>query len=102
MLQVAVHGQNKFALGMVESRRQRRSLPKIPPQLHHQNPAIDCGNLLQQAARAVIRPVVHKHQLKRIANVFHDLLQPVIQNSDVVFFIMERNDDRVLRHRLQL
>ncbi len=75
VLQIAIHGQNELARGVIESGGKRRGLAKIPAQLHHQHAAVDRGYLFQQLVRPVARSVVHKHQLKRVPHLLHHLLQ---------------------------
>ena len=98
VLQIAIHGQDVVALGMIESRGKRGGLAKIAPQLDHQNPAVHGCNLFQQLVGAVTRSVVHKHQFETVANLLHNRLQAVVQSSNVLFLVMEGHDNRILRH----
>ena len=98
MLQIAVHRQNELARGMVEAGRQRRGLAKVAAQLDHQHAAVDRGNLFQQLVGAVARAVVDQHQLKAVAHLLHHLLQASVEDGDVLFFVVKRNDDGILRH----
>ncbi len=98
VLQVAVHGQDELARGVVETGRQRRGLAEVPAQLDHQHAAVHRGNLFQQLVGAVARAVVHQHQLKAVAHLLHHLLQAGIQDGDVLLFIVKGNNDRIFRH----
>ena len=98
VLQVAIHGQNKIALGMVETRGQRRGLPEIAAQLDDQDTAVDRRNLLQQLVAAVRGTIIHEHQLKAVAHLLHDRLQLVIESGDILFFIVKGDDDGIFRH----
>src|SRR6185369_6971025 len=75
MLQVAIHGDDKFAFGVIESGCQGWSLPKIPAKLNHDHAAIDIGYLLQQMECAIPAAIIDKHQFKALAVSFHDRLQ---------------------------
>ncbi len=75
VLQVAVHGENELARGVVETRRQRRGLAEVAAQLDDQHAAIDRGDLFQQLVGAVAGAIVDKDQLKTVAHLLHHLLQ---------------------------
>ena len=75
VLQVAVHGQDELARGVVEARRQRRGLAEVAAQLDDQHTAVDRGNLLHQLVSPVAGAVVHQHQLEVVAHLLHHLLQ---------------------------
>ena len=98
MLQIAVHRQDDFTRRMVKACRQRRSLPKVPPQLDHQHAAVHRGYLFQQTVRPVARAVIHKYQLKALADDLHHRLQAVVERRHVLFLVMKGNDDGILRH----
>src|SRR5271169_5697546 len=44
VLQIAIHGDDVFAAGMVETCSQGGGLSEIAPQAHHQDPAVYRGN----------------------------------------------------------
>ena len=98
VLQIAVHRQDEIARRMIESSRQRRRLSEIAAQLYHQHTAVHRGNLFQQLVSLVARAVIDQHQLKAFAHLFHHLFQTRVQNGYIVFFIVERDDNRILRH----
>ena len=75
VLQIAVHGQDELARGMVEARGQGRGLAEVAAQLDDQHAAVDRGNLFHQLVGAVVGAVVHQHQLKTFAHLLHHLLQ---------------------------
>ena len=99
VLQVAVHGDDVLALGVIEAGGQRRGLPEIAAQLDHHHAAVDGGNLLQHPEGVVAAAVIDEDQLERLAGRFHHHLQPVVEFGDVLFFVVERYDDGVLEHR---
>ena len=98
MLQIAIHRQDKVALRMVKSRRQRRCLPKVPAQLDDQHARVYSGDLLKQPVRAVPRSVIHKDQLKAFTNMLHNGFYAVIKSGDVLFFVVKRNNDGIFWH----
>ena len=102
MLQIAVHGEDELAGGVIEARRQRRRLTEIPPQLHHQHTAVDGSYLFEELVSAVFGTVIYQHQLKAVRHLFHNLLQAGIQNGDVFLFIVIGHNDGVFRHNSNL
>src|SRR5262249_7807845 len=102
VLQVAIHGDHIFALGVGEAGGQGRSLPEIAPQLDHHHAAVNGHDLAQQLVGAIHAAVVHKHQLKRVPGGFHDRFQAVIERGHTLLFIVKRYYDRVLRHSEKL
>ena len=100
VLQIAVHGDDVFAFGVIEARGQRGGLAEVAAQLDHHHAAVDRGNLLQHPEGVVAAAVVDEDQLERLAGGFHDHLQAVVELGDVLFFVVKRYDDGVLRHRL--
>src|SRR5262249_42214669 len=102
VLKISVHGDDIFAFAVIKSGSERRGLTEVTAQLDDDHAAIDCGDLLQQRERVVATAVVDKHQLKRLAGSLHDDLQAIVKLGDVLFFVMERNNDGILRHRLSI
>ena len=83
---------------VIETGRQRRSLAEVSAQLDHQDATVDCSDLFQQLVGAVAGTVVHQDEFKRIANLLHDLFQARIKGGNVLFFVMEGNNNGKLRH----
>ena len=52
VLQVAVHGEDELAFGVVEAGGQRGGLAEVAAQLDNENAAVDGGNLFKQAVGA--------------------------------------------------
>ena len=98
VLQIAIHGDHVLAFGVIESGGQRGSLAEVAAQLHHYHAAIDRGNLLQHPEGVVATAIVDKHQLERLAGSFHHDLQAVVELGDILFFVVEGYDYRILRH----
>ena len=98
VLQVAIHGDDVLALGVVEAGGQRRGLAKVAAQLDYDDAAIHRGDLLQHPEGVVAAAVVHEHQLERLTGGFHHRLQAVIKLGDVLFLVVEGHDDGVLEH----
>ncbi len=93
VLQVAVHGQDELARGVVKTCGQSRGLSEVAAQLDHQHAAVHRGNLFQQLVGAVVGPVINQHQLKTVAHLLHHLFQARIQNRHIFFFIMKWDDN---------
>ena len=93
VLQVAVHGDDVFAAGVVESSGEAGGLAKIAAQLDDGHAAVDGGNLAQQRERAVDRAVIDQHHLEGLAARFHHGLKPRVEVGDVLLLVVERNYD---------
>ena len=89
MLQIAIHGQDELTRSVVKTGSQRRSLAEVATQLHHQHPAIYGRDFFQQFVGAVVGPIVHQHQLKLLAHLFHHLFQASVENGYVLFFVVK-------------
>ena len=87
---------------VIEAGRQRRGLAEVAAQLHDHHAAIDRGNLLQHPEGIVAAAVVDEHQLERLARSFHHHLQAVVELGDVLFLVVKRDDDGVLKHRFSI
>src|ERR1035438_47825 len=98
MLQVAIHGDNVLAAGVVESSGQSGRLPKIAAQLHDGHSAIDGGNLAQQRKRAVDGTVIDQHHLKRLSARLHHGLEPRVEVGDVLLLVVEGHYDGIFEH----
>src|SRR5271154_1888877 len=64
VLQVAIHGDDVLAAGVIESGGKAGSLPKIAAQFNHSHAAVNGGNLTQQRKRSVDGAVIHQHHLE--------------------------------------
>src|SRR5206468_1209170 len=77
---------------------QRSCLTEISAQPYHRDSAIPTGDLPQQVERVITGAVIHEHDLKALASVLHHSLQTVIEISDVLLLVMQRNHNGVLGH----
>ena len=102
VLQIAIHGKDVLALAVVEAGGQSGGLAKVASQLYDHDTAVDGGYLLQKREGVVVAAVLDEHQLERLLRGFHYRLQPVVEFGDVLFFVVERNNDRVLKHDLSI
>jgi hypothetical protein len=100
VLQIAVHGDDVFAAGVVKSGGEPGSLAKVAAQLDHRNAAVDGCNLAQRGESAVARTIVHQNNFKRLAGRFHHRFQAVIEVGDVLLLVVQGDDDGVLGHDL--
>jgi hypothetical protein len=100
VLQVAIHGQDEFARGMIEAGGKGRGLAEVAPQFHHENPAVDCRNLFEELVGAVVGAVVDQHQLKALPYLLHDLLEAGVENRYVLFFVVKWHNNRVFCHTM--
>jgi len=91
--QVAVHGDDVFAAGVIESSSEAGGLAKIAAQLDDGHAAVDGGDLTQQRECAIGGTVIDQHHLEGLAAGFHHGLKARIQVGDVLLLVMERNYD---------
>ena len=98
VLQVAVHGQDELARGVVKAGGQGRGLAKVAAQLDDQHAAVDGGNFFKELVGPVVRAVINQDQLKGVVHLLHDLLEPGIEDCYVFFFIVKWHNNRVFRH----
>ena len=100
MLEVAVHGEDVVALGVIESGCKSRGLTEIATEFDDENAAVDGGNFFEEAIGSVAGAIVDKDQLEGFADRFHNGLEAIVESCDVFLFVVERNDDGIFRHAL--
>jgi hypothetical protein len=100
VLQVAVHGKDEVALGVVEAGSEGGGLAEVAAELDDQDTAVYCGDLFEEAVGAVAGSIVDEDQLEGLVDMLHDCLEAVVESGDILFFVMKRYDDRVFRHVL--
>src|SRR5213595_1520558 len=93
MLQVAIHSNDVFSAGIVESGGKRGSLPEITAKLDHDHTAIDGCDLLQVHEGEVAAAIVDEDHLEGLAGGFHDVFQAVIELGDVLLFVVKGHND---------
>src|ERR1700722_13555064 len=100
MLQIAIERNDNAPLSLLESRRQRRRLPEIPPQPDDLQPMIGLHQIRQQIKTLVRRSIVRKNNLVRLSQLLQHRRQPVIKRKNRRFLIVNRNNNRQHRHLL--
>ena len=102
MLQIAIHGDDVLALGVVEAGGEGAGLAEVAAELDDEDAGVYGGDLFQQAVGAIARTVVDEYQLEAVArvteNVLHDGLEAVVEGGHVVLFVVEGYDDGVFQH----
>ncbi len=98
MLQVAIHGDDVVAAGVVEAGGQGGSLAEVSAQFYHRNPAVHRRDFAQQVKRAVGGTVIHQDQLEALPADLHYCFQTIVEIGDVLLLVVQRNDDGVLGH----
>jgi len=93
VLQVAVHGDNVFAAGVVESGGQAGSLSEIAAQLDYGYATVDGGYLAEQPECAVDGAVIDQHHFEGLAASFHYGFEARVEVGDILLFVMERHYD---------
>ena len=98
MLQIAIHREDEVSLRVVEAGGEGRGLSEIAAQLDDEDAAVYGSDLFQQFVTAIGRSVVDEHQLEAVSHWFHDGLEAVVHGGNVFFFVVEGDDNRILRH----
>jgi len=98
VLEIAVHGEDEVALGVVEAGGKGGGLAEVAAELDDENAAVDGGDLFKQAVGPVAGTIVDEDQFEGFADLFHHGLETVVEGGDVFFFVMERNNDGIFRH----
>ncbi len=98
VLEVAVHGEDELTLGVVEAGGEGGGLAEVASKLDDEDARIDGGDLFEQAVGAVTGAVVDEDEFKGVVDLLHDGFEPVVEGGDVLFFVVEGDDDGVFRH----
>jgi len=98
VLEIAVHGEDIVALGVVEAGGEGGGLAEVAAELDDENAAVYGGDLFKQAVGPVAGTIVDEDQFEGFADLLHDRFETVVEGGDVLFFIMERNDDGIFWH----
>ncbi len=99
VLQIAVHGNDDFAAGKIETGFQAGGLAEIAAQAHKIDSAVMLINVGENFEGVIAASVVDKHQLVRFADGIHNFGELHVQGWDVFLFVEERDDDRVAHRR---
>ena len=102
MLQIAVHGNDVFAAGVVETGGKSRGLAKIPAQLDDSHTAVHGCDLAKQVKAAIRGTIVHQHHFETFAIQLHDRFQAIVEVSDVLLLVVQGDNDGIFWHEIQL
>jgi len=102
VLEIAVHGEDEVALGVVEAGGEGGGLAEVSAELDDENAAVDGGDLFKQAVGAVSGSIIDEDQFEGFTDLLHYRFETVVEGGDVLFFVMERNDDGIFRHCLMI
>src|ERR1700723_3055588 len=102
VLQVAVHGDDIFASGMIESGSEAGRLAKVAAQLNDGHAAIDGGDFFQQGEWAVDGSVIDQHHLEHLAARLHQGLKPRVEIGGVLLLVVQGNYDGIFEHCILL
>ena len=97
MLQVAVHGDNDLAPGMVETGLKSSRLSEILAQPDDFDGSIRREQFQQQLVTSIRAPIIDKDQLVGRTQPFEHTAQLLIELLDVIFLVVKGDDDRNLR-----
>ena len=100
VLQVAIHGDDVLAAGMIETCGQAGGLAEVAAQFDDRHAAVHSGDLAQHGEGVVVRAIVHQNHLECLAAGFHHRFQAVVEVGDIFLLVMQRYDDGILGHDL--
>ncbi len=98
VLQVAIHGDDVVAAGMIEAGGESGGLPKVAAQADDRDAAIDRGNFTQHVEGTVAGAVIDKDDFKAGAMGLHDGLEAIVQIGDILLLIVQGHNDGILGH----
>ncbi len=98
VLEIAVHGEDVVALGVVEAGGEGGGLAEVAAELDDEDAAVYGSDLFEEAIGAVAGAIVDEDQFEGFADLLHDGLEAVVECGDVLFFVVEGHDDGVFRH----
>ena len=98
VLEIAVHGEDVVALGVVEAGGKSRGLAEVAAELDDEDAGVYGSDLFEETIGAVAGAVVDEDELEGVADLLHDGLEAVVESGDVLFLVVERHDDGVFRH----
>ncbi len=93
ILQIAVHGDEHLAAGLLDARCHRGCLPVVPPEIHDAYPRVCTRNLDGAVQRAVVAAIVDQHDLEGDCQRLDGSNDRRMHAADVLFLVIERNDD---------
>ena len=72
MLQIAVHGKDEVALGVIKASGESGGLTKVAAEFDDEDTAIYGGDLFKKAVGPVARAIVDEDQLEGFSNLLHN------------------------------
>src|SRR5260370_29178424 len=99
VLEIAVHGEDEVALGVVEAGGEGGGLAEVAAELDDENAAVDSGDLFEEAVGAVAGSIVDEDEFEGIADLLHYGFEAGVKGGDGFFFVIGRNHYGIFRHR---
>ena len=99
VLEVAVHGNDDLAPGLVETRLQGRRLAEVAAELDQDDVVILFIDLLEGGVGSVRAAVVDEDQLVGPAGLVQNVLEAGVHLLDIVHFVVKGDDDAQLQGR---
>ena len=93
VLQVAVHGDEHFAVRVLDARRHRRRLAVVAAELDDAQPRIAACERRSDRDRVVLAAVVDEHHLERPAELIERLHDRLVQRANAFLLVVQRHDD---------
>ena len=88
MLQIAIHGDDVLAAGVVETGGESGGLAEVAAQFDDRHTAVDCRDLAQHREGVIVGAIVHENDFEGLAVSLHDRLQAVVEVGDILLLVM--------------
>ena len=102
VLQVAVHGNNDFAGGVVKSGGEGGGLAVIALETDDGDARIIKGNLAENLRSRVAALIVHINELDGFKAAGHHIGEAGVEFADAFLFVVNRDDDRIFRTQVAI
>src|SRR5258708_38207244 len=83
VLEIAVHGEDEVALGVIEAGGEGGGLAEVAAELDDENAAVDGGDLFKQSVGPGAGAIVHEDQFEGFTNLVHYGLDTCVGGCDV-------------------
>jgi len=98
VLQVAIHSDDVFPAGVVESGGESGGLAEVAAQFDDRDAAVNRRDLPQHGEGVIARSVVDQNDFEALPVRLHNRLQAVVEVGDVLLLVVQRDDNGVLGH----
>ena len=88
VLQIAIHGDDVLAAGMIKSRGQAGGLAEVAAEFNDSHAAIDSCDFAQHGESVIAGAIVDENDFETFAVGLHDGLEAIVEVGDVFLLVM--------------